>query len=68
MLKLPRKISLKFNSHSSVKLICFGNAILDVGKRLNNKDLHDKYKLQLDDQLELDATSLQSLKKDLDEV
>lgn len=51
-----------------LKLLLFGNAILDIGKRLQDDSIHRKYKLKLDDQLELESDMMAALKKDLDEV
>lgn len=51
-----------------MKLVLFGNAILDIGKRVSHQDLHRKYNLKLDDQLEPDSHLLHAIKKDLDEV
>lgn len=55
-------------SEDNNQLICFGNAILDIGKRLNSDELHRKYNLKLDDQLELVSETLESIRKDLNEM
>lgn len=55
-------------ANKSIKLILFGNAVLDIGKRVKDDAIHRKYKLKLDDQLELDSSVLESIKRDLDGV
>lgn len=51
-----------------VKLILFGNAILDKGKRLSSADIHLKHQLKLDDQLELNWEKLKAIERELDQL
>lgn len=51
-----------------MKLILFGNAILDIGKHVPDTEVHREFNLKLDDQLELPAEKLKAVEEYLQEM